>query len=249
MHHSEARTVLPVALIALALLAVPALHGATLKGSRDSLLKQQKVARQHDYTVLKNRTQVQKFVRAGLLVPIRGNGNYRLKDVSHPYGRSEMKLFVERLAADYHSACGERLVVTSITRPTSEQPRNASPYSVHPTGMALDLRIPAKGSCRQYLESRLLRLERENVLDATRENRPPHYHVALNPTAYRKLVAAGTRNSKESGSSSSDRTWRVSSGDTLWDIARRVGVSVTAIKSANGMKSSMIKPGQVLRLP
>ncbi|MFN2239759.1 MAG: LysM peptidoglycan-binding domain-containing protein, partial [Thermoanaerobaculia bacterium] len=137
-------------------------------------------------------------------------------------------------------------VVTSITRPTSEQPRNASPYSVHPTGMALDLRIPAKGSCRKYLESRLLRLERDNVLDATRENRPPHYHIALNPTAYRNLVAGG----KGKGSpSNGDRTWQVSSGDTLWDIARRVGVSVTAIKSANGMKSSMIKPGQVLRLP
>ncbi|MFN2239858.1 MAG: hypothetical protein ABR524_10745, partial [Thermoanaerobaculia bacterium] len=109
-HHSEARAVLPVALIALALLAVPTLHGATLKGSRASLLQQQKVAQQHNYTVLKNRTHVQKFVRAGLLVPIRGNQNYLLKDVSHPYGRSEMKLFVERLAAGYHSACGERLV-------------------------------------------------------------------------------------------------------------------------------------------
>jgi hypothetical protein len=247
MHHSEARTVLPVALVALALLAVPALQGATLQGSRASLLQQQKVAQQHDYTLLKNGTQVQKFVRAGLLVPIRGNGDYLLKDVSYPYGRSEMKLFVEHLAADYHSACGERLVVTSLTRPTSEQPRNASPFSVHPTGMAIDLRIPAKASCRSFLEGRLLRLERENVLDATRESRPPHYHIALNPTAYRTLVAGkgGAKESQPTG----DRTWQVSSGDTLWDIARRVGVSVTAIKSANGMSSSMIKPGQVLKLP
>ena len=248
MHHSEARTVLPVALIALALLTVPTLHGATLKGSRTSLLQQQKVARQHDYTVLRNRTHVQKFVRAGLLVPVRGNRNYLLKDVSHPYARSEMRLFVEKLGADYHSACGERLVVTSLTRPTSEQPRNASPYSVHPTGMALDLRIPAKGSCRKFLESRLLQLERDKILDATREKRPPHYHIALNPTAYRKLVA-GAKGGRKASPSNDARTWQVSSGDTLWDIARRVGVSVTAIKSANGMKSSMIKPGQVLRLP
>jgi hypothetical protein len=248
MHHSEARSVLPVALVALALFAVPSLHGATLQGSRASLLHQQKIARQHDYTLLKNRTQVQKFVRAGLLVPIRGNENYLLKDVSHPYGRPETKLFVERLAADYRSACGERLVVTSITRPTSEQPNNASPFSVHPTGMAIDLRIPAKASCRSFLESRLLRLERENVLDATRENRPPHYHVALFPSAYRQLLASGGGKNPEPAPAG-ERTWQVSSGDTLWDIARRVGVSVTAIKTANGMQSSMIKPGQVLRLP
>jgi hypothetical protein len=248
MHHSETRTAFPVALIALALLAIHPLDGATLQGSRASLLNQQQVARQHDYTLLKNGTQVQKFVRAGLLVPIRGNQNYVLKDVSHPYGRPETKLFIERLAAEYHSACGERLVVTSITRPTSEQPKNASPFSVHPTGMALDLRIPAKASCRSFLEPRLLRLERENVLDATRENRPPHYHVALFPSAYRQLLARA-EGKRQAPAPAGERTWQVSSGDTLWDIARRVGVSVTAIKTANGLQSTMIKPGQVLRLP
>lgn len=248
MHHSATRAGFSLALLALALFAVAPLHGATLKGSRASLLQQQKVARQHDYTLLKNKTHVQKFVRAGLLIPIPGNRNYALKDVSHPYGRPEMKAFVERLAAGYRSACGERLVVTSITRPASEQPRNASPFSVHPTGMALDLRIPAKTSCRNFLESRLLRLERENVLDATRENRPPHYHVALYPSAYRKFVADGGIG-RPAIKATGDGTWRVSSGDTLWDIARQVGVSVTAIKRANGLQSSMIKPGQVLRLP
>jgi hypothetical protein len=59
-----------------------------------------------------------------------------------------VQTFVERLSSQYHNACGERLVVTSLTRPASEQPRNASDRSVHPTGMAIDLRLSTKGTCR-----------------------------------------------------------------------------------------------------
>src|SRR5690606_40092741 len=92
----------------------------------------------------------------------------------------------------YQAACGEKLVVTSLVRPTTRQPRNAADRSVHPTGMAMDLRRSNKASCRRWLERVLLQLEARGVLEATRENRPPHYHVALFPRPYVQYVAALT---------------------------------------------------------
>ncbi|HSJ09989.1 MAG TPA: DUF5715 family protein [Longimicrobiales bacterium] len=161
----------------------------TLRGSAQTMQRQHRVAQQHDYTFLQTSTEVRKFVDESYLVPIRGNGDYQLAGVSHPYGRPAVKVFIERLASQYRSSCGERLVVTSLTRPIREQPRNASDLSVHPAGMAVDLRISQRSSCRKWLEKTLLSLEKQGVLDATRENRPPHYHVALFPNTYTRYVA------------------------------------------------------------
>ena len=83
----------------------------------------------------------------------------------------------------------------------------------------------------------------QGVLEATRETRPTHYHVALFPAQYGRFVADGGL------PKASAKTYRVSRGDTLWGIARRAGSSVAAIKRANAMESAMIRPGQVLRLP
>lgn len=45
------------------------------------------------------------------------------------------------------------------------------------------------------------------------------------------------------------KTYTVRSGDTLWAISQRTGVSVAALRSANGLKtSSLIHPGQKLAL-
>ncbi len=104
-----------------------------------------------------------------------------LGEVSFPYARPEVKTFLEQLSSAYHAACGEPLVVTSMVRPISRQPRNASPISVHPTGMAVDLRRSDRHGCRQWLESTLLALEGEGMIEATRERWPPHYHVAVFP--------------------------------------------------------------------
>lgn len=44
-------------------------------------------------------------------------------------------------------------------------------------------------------------------------------------------------------------TYKVRWGDTLYDIARRFGVSVSSLRRANGLTSSRIYPGDVLRIP
>ncbi len=77
-----------------------------------------------------------------------------------------------------------------LLRPANKQPANSVARSVHPTGMAVDLRIPAKGKCRSWLENTLLMLEGEQVLDVTRERFPPHYHVAVYAKPYQARVLA-----------------------------------------------------------
>ena len=176
-----------LALVA-AVAAGPA-EAQTLRGSRASMIRQNNVAKAHDYTFLRTTTDVNRFIDRGYLVPITGNSNYELAGVSFPYARVQVRTFVQRLSAQYRAACGERLVVTSLTRPQSRQPRNASSQSVHPTGMAIDLRVSDRRSCREWLEETLLGLERRGVLDATREYRPPHYHIALYPSQYDAYVS------------------------------------------------------------
>lgn len=217
--------------------------GASLNGSRDSMMKQNRVARQHDYTFLRNSAQVRKFVDSKLLERVSGDRNYELSGVSYPYARPALKLFIERLSQQYRDATGEKLVITSLTRPISAQPYNASSLSVHPTGMAADIRISKNRAARRWLENVLLDLERKGILEATKERRPPHYHVALFPQQYEQYVEALQRNTKERSV-----THRVADGDTLWDLARRYETSVTAIKRLNDLNSAEIRVGQVLRI-
>ncbi|HEX6069234.1 MAG TPA: DUF5715 family protein [Longimicrobiaceae bacterium] len=177
----------PLALVLSLFLAAPAfaLGGATLKGSSTSMVRQNSVAKANDYSFLRSAAQVDRFVEEGYLVPIESTGSLEVNSgVSYPVARPQMKIFLERLGNQYHESCGEPLVVTSLVRPTSEQPRNSHPLSVHPAGMAADLRISARQDCRAWLESTLLDLEARELLDVTRERKPPHYHVALFPDRY-----------------------------------------------------------------
>lgn len=49
--------------------------------------------------------------------------------------------------------------------------------------------------------------------------------------------------------STSPQTYKVKSGDSLWSISRKRGISVEALKTSNPAAAKGIKPGQVLRLP
>ena len=172
--------------------AAPFLEAQTLLGSHESLMRQNQEAREHDFTYLRTSSDVRDYVQQGLLVRLAGSSDYELADnVSFPYARPEVKTFIERLSDQYRGACGERLVVTSLTRPITRQPANASTISVHPTGMAIDLRRSDSSGCRLWLETVLLDLENKGVIEATREQYPPHYHVAVFPNPYLQYVASG----------------------------------------------------------
>jgi hypothetical protein len=217
----------------------------SLKGSRSSLDLQNRIAQQHDFTYIRTTAQAKWFVDQGYLVRVRSNGDYEIKRMSHPYARPEVALFVSRLGKQYRAACGESLVVTSLTRPTTRQPGNASRRSVHPTGMAMDLRRSTNRACRSWLESVLLSLEGAGVLEATYERNPPHFHVALFP----KLYASYVERRAAAGSDGGGLEYLVRRGDSLWSIARKHGTSIPELRAANGIRGSQIYPGQVLALP
>lgn len=235
------------------------LTGQSLSGSSASLDVQNDQARVHDFTYLRTSSQVQRFVDEGYLVPVRGNSDFDLHAVSFPYARPEAELFIRRLAGQYRAACGEKLVVTSLTRPQNRQPRNASDRSVHPTGMAIDLRYSSSRACRSWLEGVLLSLERTGVLEATRERYPAHYHIALFPQPYARYVAKITDGEQETVTTAAParrasaaaeiQKYEVRRGDSLWTIAREHGVSISELRSSNDLSNSRIYAGQVLRLP
>ena len=143
-------------------------EGQSLRGGRASVERQNRAARQHDYTFIDTGDRVRYFASQGWLVRIRPTRDFTLHAVSYPYARPEVQLFLTRLGAQYRAACGEQLVATSLTRPATRQPRNASDRSVHPTGMAIDLRYSRKRNCRRWLEGVLLDLERLGKLAGQR---------------------------------------------------------------------------------
>lgn len=185
--YSMRRLALPLALTAVAVFPAAA---SELGGSLASMKQQYDVAREQDVAFLRTPADVRAHIATQQLVHVESNADFIVNNVSYPYALPALKLFIERLASQYSAATGEQLVVTSLTRPTDHQPSNAHPLSVHPTGLAVDLRIPAPAAHRSWLESTLLSLEERGVLDVTRERNPPHYHVAVFPKQYQSYADA-----------------------------------------------------------
>jgi LysM repeat protein len=220
--------------------AINSAQAQTMRGSRESITQQHQHAVSHGYTFVQTSSQVADLVNTGELVRVGSSSTMVLHNVSYPYARPEVRTLIERLSAQYFNACGEKMTVTSLTRPIARQPVNASDDSVHPAGMAVDLRIPSNGRCRSWLESTLLSLESSHVLDVTRERRPPHYHVAVFPETYTHYLAAMTGQSRE---------YTVQRGDTLTTVAARMGTSVAQLRAANGLRGDLINIGQRLTVP
>lgn len=184
------RWVLLAAAIAAVAVPVAARLAPELRGSHDSMVRQNEAAQVNHYAFVRDEQQIHDLIGRNELVEVRATRELAFKGVSYAYARPVVREFVERLAHDYHEACDTPLVVTSLVRPLSRQPRNASPLSVHPAGMAVDLHIPPLPACRIWLEKHLLALEARGVIDVTRERRPPHFHVAVYPAPYRTYLAA-----------------------------------------------------------
>lgn len=177
-------------LCAILLAPLSSAFAGDLDGSPASMEEQHAVAVESNYSFLRKPADVEHLVELGRLVKAAGNAEYSLSDVSFPFARPEVRTFVESLGADFHDAFGSKLVVTSLTRPTTLQPSNAHDLSVHPAGMAADLRVPSDSGRRAWLEHRLLALEDAGAIDVTREWHPSHYHVAVFAAKYRPIAAA-----------------------------------------------------------
>ena len=71
------------------------------------------------------------------------------------------------------------------------------------------------------------------------------------PTASRSdSSSSGSRNPSSTGSSATTGgSYVVRSGESLWSIANRYGVSVSTLRSLNGLSGDVILPGQTLAIP
>lgn len=241
-----------------ALLVDPADGQAALRGSPASVDRIHRQAVNHGLRFFPTANSIRQAHQDGQLVRLSGNADYTLVAVSYPYVLPQTHTFVLRLAAQYRAACGEKLVVTSATRPTSMRLANSVDKSVHPTGMAIDLRRPSNSRCLSWLRSTLVALEASGVIEAVEERNPPHFHVAVFPSQYQQYVQARTGGSRATGTSlasiavapaAAARTYQVRSGDSLWTIARRNDTTVDRLRAANNISGSRILAGQTLLIP
>lgn len=182
-------TVWPIATAALLAQAVsgeaPDAPDLTLRGSPESMVEQNLVAREHDLPFYETSEEILEAARRGELDALRSGPVFEVADfVEPPFAHPAAREFVRHVAADYLETCGEKLVVTSGVRPIEDQPPNAHDLSVHPAGIAVDLRVSQNPLCREWLEARLLELEEQDLINATRERRPPHYHIAVYPSQF-----------------------------------------------------------------
>ena len=272
-----------------------------LHGSKASVEKMYDFARRYRYPFYLTPTNVDQAVAQGRLVALPGDSTYELtRGVGFSYATREAKQFVVQFAPQYLAACGTPLTVTSAARPTSRQPHNANPLSVHPTGIAVDLRRPPAGPCLTWVRAALAQLEERGFIEATEEHHPVHLHVAVltapgrvatlpmlvtaTPTSHAPSAAsvplvaasqavvstapvpralrvsnlpaspaphsASSAPIAGSGDAIRGRTYRVREGDTMWDLARRTGVSVYALARANHRSArTVLRPGVTLRIP
>jgi hypothetical protein len=258
---------IPTFLLA-ALLLVPAVpHTAaaqSLRGSPASVDRIHRQALAHNLHFYETAAGINRAVERGRFVRLTGNADYRVHNVSFPYLLPEAHTFVTRLAAQYRSACGEQLVVTSALRPKSMRLANSVDKSVHPTGMAVDLRRPSNPRCLNWLRTTLLALEAGGAIEAVEERRPPHFHVAVFPRQYANHVtrqggrlarpvvaqaAPAATSAPARPAAASGTAYRVRPGDSLWGIARRHGTTVESLKSANALRSPDIRAGQTIVIP
>jgi hypothetical protein len=176
------------ALAALAAGAAPT-RAQSLRGSPESVERMWQGAMHEGLSFHETPGEVQASARFGRLVALESGGDVVLRNVAFPYVTPATKQFVAALAVRHQAACGKPLMVTSAARPATRQPANSVALSVHPTGMAVDLRKPT-GRCLKWLRATLLELEEAGAVEAIEERRPPHFHVAVFAEPYRRYAAS-----------------------------------------------------------
>ena len=165
--------------IALIGLASTAVSAQTLKGSKESVDLMYNAAETRDLQFFRTPDDVYAAAMAGSLMMISTTEDLEVDKAGWPFVLPTTLRFADSIATQYHQGCGERIVVTSGARPLDKQPRNASPKSVHPTGMAVDFRKPKNPACLEWLRTALVGLEDRGVIEATEEKHPAHFHVAV----------------------------------------------------------------------
>lgn len=184
-------------LLTILAIAPQAAAAQSLRGSPESVDRMFYRAHAQDLTFYETAEEVEAAAEEGEVALLWGNMDYAVVGTRVPYVRKQTLRFIERLGAAHRQACGEPIIVTSGIRPTSRKLRNSHVKSVHPTGMAVDIR-KSPGRCRVWLRNALLGLEAQGLIEAIEENHPPHFHIAVYsaPEPARILEAANRAGTK-----------------------------------------------------
>jgi LysM repeat protein len=282
--HGRARRASAVATLVTMIFAAAPAHSQradrepeSLRGSPASVEKMYDFARSHGYPFYLTPSTLDDAIARGKLVPLTGDANYEMtRGVGFSYATAEARDFITQFAPQYLAACGAPLTVTSAARPMSRQPRNANPHSVHPTGIAVDIRRPYPGPCLTWVRNALAELEARGFVEATEEHHPVHLHVAVlrapgtritlpdltngmvvarqapTPVVTVAATTSGIVSLAKAAADSDERggVYLVRQGDTLWDVAQKAGVTVQALADANHRTTNgLLRPGTVLKLP
>lgn len=228
--------------IAVLLFLLPTLVlGADLRGGKKPVEEAWNYAN-GKYEPIDTEEGLEVFITTNRLVRLENDRYLEVDEgVSRPYVRPETRIFVRAVAEYSFSICGEPLVITSALRlNTDPQPRNGHKKSVHPRGMAVDVRLPNR-QCRKDFEIELLYLELKGLIQATKERSPPHYHVVVYGAEYSEYISSLAKR---------DRAWyEIRPGDTLSAIADRFGTTVQELVIINGLDSpNFLSIGQKIRL-
>jgi LysM domain-containing protein/uncharacterized protein DUF5715 len=242
------------AILALLTLVGPSRRAAaqSLRGSMASVERMYDHAVEDGLTFYETSSAVRWAAARGELVQLRRDRGYEMHRVAFPFVRPATLTFVERLADDFDQVCREPLVVTSGVRPETRQPANSSQRSVHPTGMAVDLRRP-QGFCLTWLRRTLLDLEGQGVIEATEEHHPAHFHVAVFSDEYLRYAAAHNDPRPTAmilaRANTGGQQYKVRPGDSLWSIAQQHDTSVRELIALNRLGRTKLRAGQTLLIP
>jgi hypothetical protein len=173
---------------------IPAAGPDLLRATANSQLTQNRRADQEGLSRIPDLATLRRFVRAELLVAVPRRSRYyytRYIPPEYHYLRPWSKLFLDRLARQYHARFKKRLRVTSMVRTAEVQRRlarkneNAASAhgprrSTHLTGATLD--ISKFGMTRQeidWMRRHLHALKQRGYIYAVEEFSQPTFHIMV----------------------------------------------------------------------
>lgn len=185
MHHFFLLTLLSFLYTATPLNA----HPASLASDTAEMKRILNVTNEAKIPQITQAAQVNSFVAAGTLVPLyriasvqREGYPYDLSEVSSPYLRPEAYTFMRQLVKSFNQECGRLpLTITSAVRlPKIHASVGGSPRSVHPHGLAFDVRTHDRRPDElHWLTRYLLAAETLGYIGAVEEKHNPHLHIAV----------------------------------------------------------------------
>ena len=133
------------------------------------------------------------------------------------------------------------------TTTASNNPYQSNPY-YGPSGSTSDYSsTPSSTTYPTYSQSTYTPPTQAAAPSPTLPSVPAAPAYNANPPSYSSSTASTYTTPYSSASGGSSHT--VSGGENLYRISLKYGKSVAAIKSANGLSTDTIHPGQVIRIP